>query len=208
MSYSPSELVYELYGKAYVCAYCYDEADTIDHAVPRWFVEGNIRLITHYRLIKVWACRECNSLAAARVDTTFINRRRRIAKRLRTKYRGLLQTGDWTKEDLGELGPVLRSYCSQSVGAASILLRRLRHLDDPIPPDDIPNELFIGDMSVEEDKPVGPSEADILPSVSTERTIETPWGTVKLESGVPIPYTGSRPDPRQMDFSFTGGWQG
>lgn len=140
---TPSEKVYVLRGTPYVCAYCGEPADNVEHTVPIWFTEGNTELIRRYKFLKVWSCCLCNKFAGKKVDSTFIQRRRRIAAKLRKKYRKVLGTADWTPEELAELGPNLQAYCNQSSQLQIDLLRRLRYLDFPLPPEDVPNELFL-----------------------------------------------------------------
>jgi hypothetical protein len=137
----PSEAVYRLFGPVYQCAYCGDPADSIDHTTPRWFVSGNYELIKRYGLIKVHACRECNMLAGVKVDRTWPERKRRIAKALRKRYFKFLQAASWGEDELAELGPQLRKYVIQSDGVAEQVRKRLRVLDDRHWPHDVPTSL-------------------------------------------------------------------
>ena len=94
------EVAYEFHGPAYRCAYCGDPSDTIDHTVPRWFIEGNFRAVWKYRIIKVSACRECNIAAGTGMDATFSERKARVLSKVLAKNRNVLSTAEWTDEEI------------------------------------------------------------------------------------------------------------
>lgn len=139
----PVEAVYVFCGPRYMCAYCNDFADTIDHAVPHHFVVSNKDLRQRYRFVKVSACWHCNLMAGGVVDETFIERRRRIAAKIRDKSQGLLSTAHWPDDELRMLGRNLRTYIKNTQKKAFGVRDRLIFLDNPIPPAGVPNELFI-----------------------------------------------------------------
>lgn len=148
-----NEKLYFLCGAPYVCAYCGDAADNIDHCVPSSFVSGNIALTMRYHFVKVHSCSECNLMAGAQVDATFIERRRRIAKAVRKRYGKELQTGHWPQDELDDLGYALRSSIEVAQAVADRVRQRLRRLDNPLPPDGVPDDLFIAPSVVTQTPP-------------------------------------------------------
>jgi len=137
----PLEVVYEFRGPRHRCAYCGELPDTIDHTTPQWFVSGNHRLISRYLLYKVASCGSCNVLAGQHVDRTFEDRKQRIATKLAKRAKKLLETGNWTEEELATLGRTLQDLCRDANAKANVVRRRLAHLADPTWPPDAPDEL-------------------------------------------------------------------
>jgi hypothetical protein len=138
-----TETFYRFLGPKHRCAYCGEPSDTIDHTTPRWFVEGNDALLRRYWVFKVSACGSCNNLAGALIDRTFYGRKQRIARKLARRARRLLQTAHWPKEDLEEMGFMLRHLCEQADKDAEVVRRRLTFLADISWPHGIPVDLQI-----------------------------------------------------------------
>ncbi len=129
-----SEFAYTEAGTAGECAYCGDLATCVDHAVPKHFVAGNIRLQLACTLVKVPACLECNGIASDVVDETFFDRRRRIAKRLRHKHRAILHCADWEDAERHQLGRALRDYIESGAQKRKLLMARLLVLESYVLP--------------------------------------------------------------------------
>lgn len=138
----PSEYVYEFCGPRDRCAYCGDPAETIDHTVPRSHLGRNPRSAMRHRFIKVQACGDCNGLLGDRVDSTFSDRKRRLLRRIVTRGIRLLNTADWTAEEIAEVGPGLRPYIQIANVAAEALRSRVIRLQDPTWPPGVPNDLW------------------------------------------------------------------
>lgn len=139
-----SELAYHFLGSRWVCAYCGDPADTIDHTVPSWFAEGNTRLIERCQLFKVASCLDCNVRAGGKVDQTFIRRKRRIALNLRKKHRLILGVADWEESEIQKLGPGMRQYVLSGVRLRKHLMVRLELLESGLMPEGMPDHFFYG----------------------------------------------------------------
>lgn len=98
-----------------VCFYCGVPADSVDHVIPRSLLrdladdpQALASLTASGRVLEVDACRECNSRLGNVYDDTLEDRRARLKKKLRSRYRRLLEMPDWTDSELGRLGPYLQ----------------------------------------------------------------------------------------------------
>ncbi len=83
------------------CVYCGARANTVDHIPPVSLVFA-LELNTFKRLLKVRACKECNSALGAKALFTLESRREFIHERLKKKldkYKGVL-----TAEEMETLG--------------------------------------------------------------------------------------------------------
>ncbi len=125
---------YRFAGVPHVCAYCGEPADTIDHAVPRWFVAGNVRLIERCQLVKVPACAECNGFAGGVIDLTFLGRRRRIARAIRKKHKRALAVSHWAPDEMASLGRGMRDHIEAVAARREWLIWRLNVLESHILP--------------------------------------------------------------------------
>src|SRR5689334_19057666 len=99
---------YQRRGDPFVCAYCCEPADTIDHTVPRWLVEGNIEILKRWHFVAVYACLDCNVRAGRKVDKTFRARRERIRVSLEKRTAKLCKTAYFDPEDITDMGHNLR----------------------------------------------------------------------------------------------------
>ena len=133
---------YSFAGPSHVCAYCGQPADTNDHTVPQWLVNGNAKLARRYLFVVVRSCFHCNVLAGRKVDKTFLGRRRRIAEALRRKAHRLLQTAYYDREEVATFGPGLRPMIVEAMAKAEVVRRRLRMLESILLPDGVPNDLW------------------------------------------------------------------
>lgn len=108
--------VVEFFRERYICAYCGERGDEVEHVIPR---RTNLPTWT------VIACHECNSLASGTLWATFAEKRDGIRARLRRKYRRLLQTPEWDDDELRTMGPTLRKRIRGSMVLRDVLLQRL-----------------------------------------------------------------------------------
>jgi hypothetical protein len=61
-------------------------------------------------LIRVYACRQCNSVLGNRLFRTMKDRREVVKGYLKRKYRRLLNAPDWDEDEIEELGDGLRDF--------------------------------------------------------------------------------------------------
>jgi hypothetical protein len=92
------------------CFYCGEPAGELDHAPPLSRVDAYVAFdLAEERYIKVWSCRECNSLLGDSLQIDLLARERELKLRLRRKYRHHLGLAEWTEEELSEMSrPFLR----------------------------------------------------------------------------------------------------
>jgi hypothetical protein len=109
--------------------YCGKTADTRDHFVPRAYRS----MVADWRKQEGWervpdtvpACRECNCTAGANVFRTIAEKRRYVQGEYRRKYARLLASPFWTRAELDDLGPGLRSTVEREQTHKARLLLRL-----------------------------------------------------------------------------------
>ena len=102
---------YPLIDNGGICVYCGVRADTLDHFVPTSITKALMSctsIVPMGGMVKVPACRECNSIAGAILFKTIAAKRRHIQEHLRCKYSSYLETPDWSEEELDDLGRSLR----------------------------------------------------------------------------------------------------
>lgn len=100
------------------CKYCGMPADTVDHVVPQSLAEkarlsGNpdwASDIVRARIQTVSCCHDCNNALGDRVFPTVQDRKLAIKRRLRRKFKRLLDSPNWTEEELAELDEHLRGF--------------------------------------------------------------------------------------------------
>ncbi len=117
-----------------LCYYCGEDADSVDHVVPQSLIadlgddgEALDRVTSAGRILLVDACRDCNSRLSNIFDRTLIDRRLRLRKLLRRRYRKLLEMPEWTDSELGKLGPWLQGYVLSGISRRAWVLRRLNY---------------------------------------------------------------------------------
>lgn len=103
------------------CIYCGCPATTIDHIPP---VADRAQLM-HVHHFEVDACHECNSMLAARTLWTVEERKSWIKQYLKKKYRRLINSPEWTVDELDELGPKLRKGIQVALGKKALVMERI-----------------------------------------------------------------------------------
>ena len=113
------------------CAYCGDNASTIDHIPSLQIVhllvcsgEGD-----KYKRVIVPCCSDCNTRLGSVFAFTIRRRKNILLTRLRKKYKNILRKVQWDDEDKEELGCNLRQYIETSHAKREIVLSRLRNLE-------------------------------------------------------------------------------
>jgi len=99
-----------------ICAYCGEFALEIEHVTPR---RAGLPTWT------VPACHECNALAGGKLFYTFAEKRDAIHELIRRKYRKVLATAEYDREELREMGRGLRNLLRSALDAKGIILQRL-----------------------------------------------------------------------------------
>lgn len=118
------------------CEYCGAPAETLDHVLPRTLrfkIQDTLDPKEYATLLRelpdvVPCCYSCNSLKANQVFGSIREIRRDIGGSLRRKHRHLLNTPNWTEEELSSLSYSLRSSVLQKVAQKEIVEARLRRL--------------------------------------------------------------------------------
>ncbi len=101
-----------------MCVYCGEHATDREHVVPKslggsWTVPS---------------CRECNSLIGASLQPSLSERRKVIARKVKARYRKVLRVPEWDREEVSELGPILRLAIAEMNEARLIVLERLEFM--------------------------------------------------------------------------------
>lgn len=104
-----------------MCIYCGEPSDTRDHLLPIT-VTGKAQ---RKHVLTVPACRQCNSLIGDAFAWSITERRAIAQNSLRRKNAVLLQSVDYSQEELEEFGSGLRPYLRRRQDEKRRLLRRL-----------------------------------------------------------------------------------
>jgi len=112
-------------GEVIVCFYCGEPAPTIDHTYPVSALQGllgsGLELPAERYLVP--ACSDCNSVLSSKVFPSLVARRQFVKRRIRERFKHLLESEPWSDEDLEELGPGLALH----IRAAESERRRVQH---------------------------------------------------------------------------------
>ena len=157
------EEYYELCGEAYVCAYCGEACDQIDHTVPVSFVNQKPGVGSVFRFMKVHACAECNGFASDYIHQTFFERRICIAKGVAKKYKRELLCPGWTDEEISEMGTSMRSSILALRDIRKSVKRRLSKLRSSEMPEGIRDNLW---------EPINPLELGVWSGPSHGKTAQ------------------------------------
>lgn len=98
------------------CIYCGETAECDDHFPP---------LSAGLRGFLLPACKECNALAGTDHPHNFSARAALVHAKIRNKYKRLVDTPNWSEDELKELGKNLKSSVKSWAGRREALLRRL-----------------------------------------------------------------------------------
>lgn len=114
------------FGKKYICTYCGEPADTIDHTIPySWFRNTGTRNRKQESIgYMTYACKECNSILSNKLFYTFQERFLYLNKRLRQRHRKDL-TVIWDEEELAECSYRLKQFLIQSNNRSKLIRKRL-----------------------------------------------------------------------------------
>ncbi len=123
------------------CWYCGEPADTKDHCPPLAAIGDGVRTDARWLIP---CCSECNSLLGARSHTNPVMRRDAARNLIRTRYRRILQTPEWTDAEIKELDGRLKRTVLVAVRERSYLEARLS--DTTLERGMIANDLVIDDQ--------------------------------------------------------------
>lgn len=113
----PQRLLYP----AGVCVYCGEYADTRDHLLPVTYTGRAVRR----HVLTVPACRQCNSFIGDASAPSITERRAIAHSSLRRKRFRVLQSFDYTDDELEEFGLTMRSSVLRARVEKDRLLKRL-----------------------------------------------------------------------------------
>lgn len=91
------------------CAYCGAPATDREHVYPRAYIQ---RMQAEGKVIPqtiVPSCRECNQLAGDKVFRSKAAKARFIGSKIAERHAAILETPDWSTEEIAELGYALRT---------------------------------------------------------------------------------------------------
>ncbi len=115
------------------CYYCGRQATQIDHVVP----QSTIRMIAMstenitYDLMKnraltVHSCGECNRLLSDSYQDTLIERKAELKKRLRRRYKKILEMPDWNEKEFEGLEWFFQSDIEYHLQKKELVKKRLK----------------------------------------------------------------------------------
>lgn len=114
------------------CTYCGMICDTVDHVIPqkviRMIAESGLDItdkLMRNRILKVPACRECNSLLSSNFFDTLADKKRYLKHKLRKRYKKILEIPPWNKTELDEMGPGMRGYIYQNLTLQKLIKMRI-----------------------------------------------------------------------------------
>lgn len=107
------------------CLYCGLPSRDREHVVPRSFLEHLLDLGIVRDEILVPSCRECNRLASNQIFDTYVNKYEYIQRRLRDRYRKVLEMPEWTTSEIMSLEGNLRRRIRSQLRLKHQLLERL-----------------------------------------------------------------------------------
>lgn len=116
------------------CVYCGLPAKCNDHFLPLSVASDTLGIIDlHKGRFILPACLECNAIASNKVFPTVVAKRRYIHSRLEEKHSALLDSPEWTEEELSELKGWLHKKIRHDMAKRAQLLERLkcRKQDNP-----------------------------------------------------------------------------
>jgi len=126
---------HSIWGTKNVCYYCGQQADSIDHVIPQAVLRELSALGDEYvtkemlgkRALKVWACRECNSLAGCSLQDSLPERRDFVKKKLRKKYKRIIELPQWEEGEIEEMGYNLQVFIRSSAKWKDFIKQRIAY---------------------------------------------------------------------------------
>jgi hypothetical protein len=114
------------------CEYCGDPATQKEHVIPRSHLRHLAECGRYRYQVTVFSCAECNMLAGNRVFRTFYAKRAYIHRRIRSRYKRILEVPPWTQEEIEALGWTLRTHILQAIKLKPLLQARIAWNSRPV----------------------------------------------------------------------------
>ena len=117
------------------CAYCGEHAEHQEHLVPYSFLVRGNSANSQQDNWWTWilpACAQCNLIAQDQVFPSASAKRSYIRDRLRAKYSEAFVQGEWSDEEIEELGPSLRQFVVASQAQNDTARQRVQY-SGPLP---------------------------------------------------------------------------
>ena len=121
----------------YPCFYCGVKSESIDHFIPVSFIENikafvdvsdtdeDIKLTVIKNQLSVPACKECNCLASDGVFNTPNQKKTFLKAKLKKRYRRLLDIPYWEREEIDELGYILKTHVENGENLKELVKHRI-----------------------------------------------------------------------------------
>jgi len=113
----------DIHGEPYVCHYCGQHADSVDHVIPQSTLRTLAALsdleitkkMLRNRALKVWACRQ----------ESLEDRKTYLKLKLIKRYRRILELPTWDENEIDELGYNLQVYVRSSIKFKEYISQRI-----------------------------------------------------------------------------------
>jgi hypothetical protein len=136
------EHFYELHGRNYICSYCGDAAETIDHCLPQSHVHKHRRAYIGFIILKTPSCQHCNSILGDKIFNDFAARKAHVNKKLCIKFKKELAFLAWDEDEMKEMGPGLRKRIEIGRVQAGFAARRV-YFSSVASSMGVPNEIIL-----------------------------------------------------------------
>lgn len=110
----------------YICVYCGENAESLDHIIPQNY-KGYYNRSYNQKYV-VPSCQECNSTLSDKFLHTISERTNYLWNKYNKKYKKHISWKKWEKEDLKELGYNLKSMIIEENNNHDEIIKRLNHL--------------------------------------------------------------------------------
>lgn len=111
------------------CVYCGEPANSKDHVLAiSWSTALNLSALngeTNQAITLVPACIECNDLAGSTPTLTVKAKRALIHKKLRTKYKNLIEMPDWDQDEINQTHGRLKQSIIAALKKRQIIWNRV-----------------------------------------------------------------------------------
>lgn len=113
----------------YQCSYCGSYADSWDHFIPVSVRSAliDIGLFAPSQCVMLRCCRECNSIAGAKLFRTIGGKRRYLQARLKRRYAKYLRIPYWSTKEIEALEWNMKSLLLQSLAVQRYTRQRITY---------------------------------------------------------------------------------
>lgn len=110
------------------CGYCGAYGEHRDHIIPSSFF-GNKKTFKFAKDNIIKACLECNTLASNKVFEDFMEKKQYIANKVEKRYSKVLNSPEWTDEEINELEYPLKDIISETENFRRYIKIRIENLN-------------------------------------------------------------------------------